>query len=674
MNNSIYKKLLSLINLSGLSGLIGLIVIIILAFFIGMFFSGDNNDNIHQHSTINEKATVWTCSMHPQIKLPNPGKCPICFMDLIPLKTDNGDAILGERQLKLSENAKQLAKIQSQPVIKAFAETEIRMVGKIAYNERNLNYITAWVPGRLDRLYADYTGVTVQKGDHMVDMYSPELLAAQEELIQAKAAIESLSQSKSVILKQTTEATLIAAREKLRLFGLSENQIEELEKNGTTSEHQTIYAPIGGVVIEKNAKEGMYVETGTKIYTIADLSKLWIFFEAYESDLPWLRYGQKLEFVSPSFPGEKFDAQISFIDPVVDPQKRTIKVRANVDNKEMRLKPDMYVTGVLKSKLDANGRVIDLKLKGQWIGPMHPEIIKDKPGQCDICGMDLVKVSDMGYSTTIPEKKNAPLLIPASAPLLTGKRAIVYVEVQNNDGSIFEGREVELGPKAGDFYIVKSGLVEGEMVVTNGAFKLDSELQIQAKPSMMSPEGGVVSTVHQHGNQVQSNNQEQDHAKHDMSVSVTDTNINIQKALTPVYNAYFSIQESLASDNLITAKNSYNQLSNALKEVDMSLFEGKSHDQWMTVYNSLIDISSSTENVNNIDEIRKLFDKTSNNIIDLHRYYGHSDSIDFNLTFCPMAFKKRGAYWVQTEAAVNNPYFGEKMLRCGEIKETWSAK
>jgi Cu(I)/Ag(I) efflux system membrane fusion protein len=595
-------------------------------------------------------------------------------MDLIPLETGDSDTVLDERQLKLTENAKKLAKIQSQPVIKAFAESEIRMVGKIAYNERNLNYITSWVPGRLDRLYADYTGITVKKGDHMVYMYSPELLVAQDELIQAKTTIESLQQSKSSILIQTTEATLLAVREKLRLFGLSDSQIEEIEKTGVTSEHQTIYAPVGGVVIEKNAKEGMYVETGTKIYTIADLSKLWIFFEAYESDLPWLRYGQKLEFVSPSFPGEKFDAQISFIDPVVDPKKRTIKVRANVDNKKMRLKPDMFVTGVVKSRLDADGRVIDLKLEGQWISPMHPEIIKNKPGECDICGMDLVKVSDIGYSTAVSDNKNAPLLIPTSAPLLTGKRAIVYIEIEKDDGSIFEGREIELGPKAGDFYVVKSGLAEGEMVVTNGAFKLDSELQIQAKPSMMAPEGGVITSAHQHGNKSNSSTQTGDHSEHDMIENEIKPDNGVRIALTPIYNAYFKIQTSLASDLISDTKDGYKQLSKVVNEVDMSLFEGDLHNQWMTIYNNLIKQSDSIESLSKLDDVRIIFEKTSNSIIVLHKNFGHSESIDFQLTFCPMALKNKGAYWIQTDSTVNNPYFGEKMLRCGEIKETWSTK
>ncbi|RME19889.1 MAG: efflux RND transporter periplasmic adaptor subunit, partial [Candidatus Zixiibacteriota bacterium] len=376
---------------------------------------------------------------------------------------------------------------------------EVRMVGKIGYDETRLAYITAWVPGRLDRLYADYTGVSIAKGDHMVYMYSPELLSAQEELLQATESVKRLSNSASTMLRQTAQATLEAARDKLRLYGLTDEQIHEIETTGQTTDHLTIYAPIGGVVVKKEALEGMYVKTGTRIYTIADLSKLWVLFEAYESDLPWLRYGQHVSFTVKSFPGETFDALVSFIDPVVDPKTRTVKVRAVVDNKDGRLKPDMFVTGIVRSRLNAKGQVVDERLAGKWIGPMHPEIVKNGPGTCDICGMPLVSAASLGYATSTEVSGDAPLLIPASAPLITGKRAVVYVEIQSDDGPIFEGREVVLGPRAGDTYVVKSGLSEGERVVTRGAFKIDSELQIQAKPSMMSPAGGGAPSGHQHG-------------------------------------------------------------------------------------------------------------------------------------------------------------------------------
>jgi Cu(I)/Ag(I) efflux system membrane fusion protein len=449
-----YRAVFNGFTLRGGRGLAGLIIIVVLAFSLGaLFFDGGDAPvrevgDGHDHAgEVSDDLTMWTCSMHPQIKLPKEGKCPICFMDLIPLETGAGDD-LGPRQLRLSETARQLARIETTPVRRAFAEAEIRLVGKVAYDETRLSYITAWVPGRLDRLYADYTGIRVEKGDHMVSMYSPELLATQEELLQALTAVSSLDKSTSSILKSTADATLKAAREKLRLYGLSESQIQEIESSGGSSDHLTINAPVGGVVVHKNAQEGMYVKTGTRIYTIADLTKLWVMFEAYESDLPWLRYGQQVDFISPSFPGETFEALISFIDPVVDSKTRTIQVRAIVDNKNSKLKPNMFIRGLVKSQVDGEGKVVDEYLAGKWISPMHPEVVKDGPGQCDVCGMDLVPAESLGYAGRALDDEDAPLLIPASAPLITGKRAIVYVEIPNDEGPLFEGRDVELGPRA----------------------------------------------------------------------------------------------------------------------------------------------------------------------------------------------------------------------------------
>jgi Cu(I)/Ag(I) efflux system membrane fusion protein len=448
----------------GSGSIIGMIVVAVVAFTLGALLFGGGPDPSHVDHTTGSSAepTMWTCSMHPQIKLPAAGQCPLCFMDLIPLDTGSGDDT-SLRQLRLSDTARQLARIETTPATRAFAKAAIRMAGRVTYDETNVATITAWVPGRLDRLYVDFTGITVAKGDPLVYVYSPELLAAQEELFQAHKAVESLNKTTSRVLRKTTEATLEAVRDKLRLFGLTGEQIESIETTGQVSDHLTIYAPTGGVVVHKDAKEGMYVSTGTRIYTIADLSTLWVMFEAYESDLPWLSLNQRVEFTSPSFPGDTFLAAIDFIDPVVDPQRRTVRVRAVVDNTDKKLKPDMFVRGVVMSWIDGEGNVIDEGLAG-------------KAGAID----------------------NAPILIPASAPLITGRRAVVYVEIPDDDGPLFEGREIELGPRAGDFYVVTSGIAEGDLVVTNGAFKIDSELQIQARPSMMSPGGGGGTADHEH--------------------------------------------------------------------------------------------------------------------------------------------------------------------------------
>jgi len=302
----------------------------------------DNTGSITAESTVEssqKKATRWTCSMHPHIKMPKPGKCPICAMDLIPLESGSDDDG-GLRELSVSENSAALMDIETVEVERRFVTADIRMVGKVDYDETRVSYITAWIPGRLDRLFVDYTGVPVKKGDHMVSLYSPELLSAQEELLQALNAAKQLTNSDIAIVRETTDATVIAAREKLRLWGLTAGQISEIEKRGNADDHITIYAPSGGIVIHKNAQEGMYVKTGTRVYTIADLSEVWVTLDAYESDLTWLRYGQQVRFTIEAYPGEFFSGTISFINPVLNESTRTVKVRVNVPNTDGRLKPE----------------------------------------------------------------------------------------------------------------------------------------------------------------------------------------------------------------------------------------------------------------------------------------------------------------------------------------------
>lgn len=472
-------------------------LIVVVAFLAGYFLRpfSQQPPAKHEHEAVNQQQVTqtWTCSMHPQIRQPKPGKCPICFMDLVPVSVS--EAGIGPRQISFSNEAIKLMEIETTPVERKFVSAEVRMAGKIDYDETKVKRITAWVPGRIDRLYVDFTGTQVNKGDHMVYLYSPNLLSAQAELLQALKASENIKPGSSELITRSILATLGAAREKLRLLGLTQQQIEQIEKTAKPVDHITIYAPIGGIVIHKNATEGMYVETGTPIYALADLSRLWVKLDAYESDLPWIRYGQEVEFTTEAYPGEVFKGTISFIAPVLNPKTRTVKLRVNVDNPDGRLKPEMFVRAVVSSRVAQGGKVMDPKMAGKWICPMHPDIVKSEVDICDICGMDLVTTESLGYvKAQIPEE--APLVIPASAPLITGKRAVVYVKLTNKEKPIFEGREIVLGSRAGDYYIVKAGLTEGQVVVTKGNFKIDSALQIQAKPSMMSPEGGAAVPEH----------------------------------------------------------------------------------------------------------------------------------------------------------------------------------
>jgi len=439
----------------------------------------------------------WYCSMHPQIVRDGPGLCPLCEMDLIPMPADMA-AETAPRELAVSEAAAKLMEIQTSAVERKLVMHEVRMVGKVAYDETRVKSITAWVPGRIDRLYVDFTGTRVAQGDHLVYLYSPELISAQAELLQAAKASDAASGEVSTYLKASSQRTLDATRQKLRLLGLSVEQVEAIEESGEPVTHLTVHSPIGGVVIEKMATEGMYVSTGTHIYTVADLSQVWVKLDAYESDLPWIQYGQEVTFSTEAYPGEVFKGWISFKDPFLDPKTRTVKVRVNVPNADGRLKPEMLVRAVVKARSAGNGKVMDAAMAGKWICPMHPSIVKAEAGSCDICEMDLVTTESLGY-VRADVADQAPLVIPASAPLITGKRAVVYVEKPQADRPTFEGREVVLGPRAGDYYVVKSGLVEGERLVTHGNFKIDSALQIQAKPSMMNPSGAAAPASGQHG-------------------------------------------------------------------------------------------------------------------------------------------------------------------------------
>ncbi|MHC4329381.1 MAG: efflux RND transporter periplasmic adaptor subunit, partial [Planctomycetota bacterium] len=514
---------------------------------------------------------MWTCSMHPTVRLPKKDLCPICNMDLIPASTGEDSGVM--RQLTVSENARKLMDIVTAPVERKFVSAVVRMIGKVDYDETKLAYIAAWFPGRLDRLYADYTGVPVKEGDHMVYLYSPELISAQEELLQALEAVKNVQDTQLSVMREMTESTVIAAREKLRLWGLKAGQIEEIERTGKVQDHMTIYAPSSGIVIHKNALEGMYVQTGTRIYTIADLSQVWVKMDAYESDLEWLRYGQEVEFTTVSYPGSVFKGTISFIDPILNDRTRSVKIRINVPNADGRLKPGMFVKATVRADVAAGGRIMEAALAGKWICPMHPEVIKPNSGKCDICQMPLVTTESLGYASDDPAVAQKPLVIPVSAALVTGTRAIVYVQVPDTDKPTFEGREIVLGPRAGDYYLVRSGLGEGELVVVKGNFKIDSSLQIMAKPSMMTPEGAGGGGMHDHGPKTS-----QDSTAGQPAVELPPL---FEYQLKAVLAAAENVGPAAAGQDVAAIQSAFAAVDRAIKDVDMENLTGHVHMLWM---------------------------------------------------------------------------------------------
>lgn len=637
----------------------GIALLILFSGWIGSRVGSPKEEHrTHDHPSEHEAGpTVWTCSMHPQVKLPKPGQCPICFMDLIPLEPD-GDAVGEDRavRLSMSENAKVLAGIVSAPVVRGNVHTDIRLTGKMEFDETRLEMITARVPGRIDRLYVDYTGVPVRKGDHLAEIYSPELVTLQKELLEAFRAVERLTPDISDLVRGSVQRTFNAAKEKMRLLGFSDREIQLVLNRGTTTDHMTIRAGGNGVVLKKLVEEGAYVQTGAPMFHIGDLRGLWVLLDAYESDLAWIRLGQRVEFNVEAFPGETFSGKVSFIDPVVSPQTRTVKVRAEVENADGRLKPDMFVRARIKAAVSKSGSVRNASLRGKWISPMHPQIVKDRPGNCDICGMPLVRAEELGYVTSEVAESD-PLIIPATAPLYTGERSLVYVEVPDVEKPTYEAREVALGPRVDEFYIVKSGLEVGEMVVVNGAFKIDGELQIRAKPSMMSPEGDALAGGHgghNHGT-LETNAGE----------SINDE---FGASLQKLIDKYLVLANALADDNLPQAKEVLEEVTRLVVETDAQ--QARKYSGWENARKSLVKSLAHVPDLQDIDAARVVFEKVSEQMIGLEKRYmkGHADT--HYLAYCPMAFNNKGAYWIQDKKGIRNPYFGAQMLKCGEIKET----
>lgn len=609
----------------------------------------------HEHADEHEPATqYYTCSMHPSVRLTDPdAKCPICGMDLIPAGAEAANPDV----LEISREAAEASRVETAEVARYFPRAAVRLYGKVTYDETSVARLTAYFPGRIDRLFVNYVGVSVSKGDHLAEVYSPELLAAFEELRQAAAAIHG-SSSMSDIIRDATHDTLVAAREKLRLFGLTQQQIESVEDGSFDSDRFTVYAPIGGVVTHLGVREGDYVQTGAPIATVADLSRLWINMEAYESQLPLLRWGQHVSFTVEAHPGQEFHGRISFIEPIVNENTRTAAVRVAVDNTGGLLKPGEFASAVVHVMVGEHGALPVEDLDGEWVCPMHPSQVSKGPASCLVCGMEMVSTATLGVVDQ-PADLTPPIVIPKTAVLFTGTRSIVYVQLPDTQAPAYEAREVVLGPRAGDVYIVRRGLEEGERVVVNGAFRIDSAMQIAAKPSMMSPQGGAPAPGHA-GMPGMADMPEK---------PAPAGNSTFVEQLTPVYNAYLDAQRALAGDDLAAFKAAAADLGSALGALRETGLVGGDVAVWRKAKANL----RVTQDPATIDDARADFDRMSRGVIALLKSFGPPPGEPLNLAHCPMAFDFRGADWVQHGDEVHNPYFGAEMLTCGSIRETFRA-
>jgi Cu(I)/Ag(I) efflux system membrane fusion protein len=411
---------------------------LVIGLFLGwaVFHSPEKAEEKHNHTTEEAKAEIWTCSMHPQIRMDKPGKCPICGMTLIPVNQNVG-ASIDPAAVHLSKESAALANVLTTIVSTQNPVKELRLYGKVQADERLLKNQVAYIPGRIEKLLVNFTGESVQKGQTLAVIYSPDLVTAQQELIEAAKS------------KQIQPEIYEAAKEKLHQWKLTDQQIARIETSGKVQSNIEIESTASGIVTARRVNNGDYVSQGSVLYEVSDLSRVWVLFDAYESDLPFLKKGDKVDFSIQALPGTAYSGTIMFIDPVIDPTNRVAKVRVEMSNPGAKLKPEMFATGIVKSNLNE---------------------FKDK------------------------------LVIPRSAVLWTGKRSIVYVK-QPGDEPVFKIRNIELGPMLGESYVVTDGLKEGEEIVTQGAFSVDAAAQLEGKPSMMNSVSSNISDELRNGGQ-----------------------------------------------------------------------------------------------------------------------------------------------------------------------------
>ena len=582
------------------------IIALIAGVFLGWLFfhspppqpqSGDHADHAH----IQEEETVWTCSMHPQIRQDEPGQCPICGMDLIPLSSAESDGVDPDA-IAMTESAARLADIQTMRVSRGAPKKSVYLQGKVTADERNIAELTARFGGRIEALFVNFTGQSVKKGEKLATLYSPGLIAAQRELIEAKA------------LKDSRPSLYQASRAKLKLWDLTEAQIADIEQIGEPKLYFDVLSPISGTVMKRHVALGDYIKEGSPLFQVIDLSRVWVRFDAYESDLPWISVGDPVEFTIQSRPGVTYTENVKFIDPMIDPSTRTVGVRVELVNEQRNLKPEMFARGVLYSRI--------------------------------------AESSDQ-------------LLIPKTALLWTGKRAVVYVKA-DADSPTFRYREITLGPETGDFYVVTDGLQPGEEIAVNGVFKIDAAAQLEGKPSMMNPGGGTMSTGHDHGSMDMSSG---DDPKTETSTPTEAIPDAFKQQLTQVYRAYLQMKDAFVDSDPQQVSQFAGQVSQALTQVNMGLLKGDAHMTWMHQLEQLNGSINAIAETIDLEEQRLEFTDFNQTFYNTVKTFGLA-GVTAYYQYCPMANQDTGAYWLSSSKEIRNPYFGESMLKCGETRET----
>jgi len=589
-------------------------LLLVFGIFLGWIFfhnsGADTHHESHQHS--DEQGSAWTCSMHPQIRMDQPGKCPICAMDLIPLVQSGTSQTLDPDAIRLTKEAIALADVLTTKVSRQKPVREVRLYGRVQADERRFQSQVSQLPGRIEKLFVNFTGEQVSLGQKLAEIYSPDLVTAQQELIETAKT------------RQLQPELYEASKEKLRQWKLTDDQIELVENSGTIIKNFEVLSNTSGTVTARKVSTGDYVSQGTVLFDIADLSSVWVLFDAYETDLPFINLGERVKFSLQAVPGSDFSGNIVFIDPVLDPVTRVARVRVETANTGGKLKPEMFATGIVSSNLK--------------------------------------------------EYRNN-IVIPKSAVLWTGKRSIVYVKNPGKEEPVFKLREIGLGPMLGDSYVVTDGLAEGEEIVTHGTFSVDAAAQLEGKTSMMNYEGGktnMMTGMDMTGDKMKSGS-DNANSNPDLKTAIVASEIKISidfiNQLNKVFDNYIVLKNAFVDGDISGVKKAAEEVRRSIDGTDMNLISGDAMAQWMRLLPDLKKDLAQISSSDNIQEQRGSFSGFNDVFYKVVKTFGLRGKTVY-YQFCPMAIDNKGAYWLSEESDIKNPYFGDAMLTCGETKET----
>jgi Cu(I)/Ag(I) efflux system membrane fusion protein len=556
-----------------------------------------------------DENTVWTCSMHPQIRQNEPGVCPICAMDLIPASSGGGDP--GDQYtLTMTPEAVRLAEIRTTEVRLDAPSKQIRVPGVVRIAEDRLSVVSAQFSGRVVSQQADYTGRRIQLGEPLLSIWSPDLIAAQRELLDAAevsdhTGMEDMDHDK---MENMDDVLLMAARSKLRFWQLTDDQIKSIERGGTVLNEIYILAPRSGVIITRNVRPDDVINPGMVLYEIADLTKVWLEFEVYEQDLGAVRPGVRVRYGAQGSGDERMSGTVSWVDPILDDERRTARIRVEVENADGKWLPGMLLSGVIEV-------------------PMGREQV----------------------------------VIPESAVLWTGRRSVVYVADESSGDPLFTFKEVVLGDRVGDDRIVASGLEPGQHVVTNGAFKVDAEFQLRDKFSMLNRGLDVRRAVlegERPGSLIDSEGNE-------LSSLRELTGAAFRSELDELLDGYFKVKDALFASDANAAMREVRGLRQVLGSVEGEGLGGEARDQWTLYHERLRDVVEAWMQSGDIEQQRSRFFDLSRTMYEVVERYGVNGVVWHQ--YCPMAFDNSGATWLNRQESIANPYLPETMAGCGEV-------